>query len=494
MSQNETIEFACPNCNMDLKVPSHLAGVTGPCPHCHTSITAPTPIPAAPQAAPVAVAAPVSVPTDYQQPAQYPQAQPPAEPQPTPPQNIPQPIPSAEATPQPVQQQDAPLHRDASTAEAQTEQNKIPLSSSLQPTGQSNHGRRKIWPGIVFPALFLALAAVVVYLILDLMGILKFGKDTVEKAPPLETASSSSNHGPQINPTLISKPVSEPVLEDPTFEDPAITEPISDPIAPDPGPILHDPQDINKPGEVPDGLPDLATNDAPSLKEGNEAIKQRTAAVDEARQTLKRFLRARNFEEREPFLTKSSLKKEELIASCLGKPLPDTGEPTLRIIRERDKDRSLEAFFSVDFDQPDENRRKIVLIRMISYSESEPLLIHIDPFVDLFDERIKKFAKKPVEGTRTFHSLIEYSQFCFDEIPRQSTMATISFYPNQADSGSPLTKAYLSHESKAYKNLRNFAKAGDRVPSTLSVSWDTTTDPTRPFLEVIRLEDINWSL
>ena len=41
-NSDQRISFTCPECEAHLKVPAKLAGVTGPCPRCHGTITAPS--------------------------------------------------------------------------------------------------------------------------------------------------------------------------------------------------------------------------------------------------------------------------------------------------------------------------------------------------------------------------------------------------------------------------------------------------------------------
>lgn len=448
MSQNETIEFACPSCNQGLKVPAQLAGITGPCPHCQASISAPHPVPAA-QAA-------------FQgQPAQ--QLQPSGLPPERPPGAVPhnQPI-SSPAQPQP-QQRAAPVN--------------------MEPAQRQQAHKRKIWPTILFPGLFLVLAAAVVYLVLDLMGILNFR----EKTPTPDVGSPITKTSPIVSDAGV------PVIVDP------VEEPTHSPIPVEsvtPTPLEHDPQDIKKPGEVPTDLPDLASTEAdPTSDEGrNDSIKKRTAAINEARNILKRFLTARTYEERMPLITKSDRTPEELAASCLGKSFPKSTEPAVLTTREREADRSFEIFFSVAFDQADSDRSRIVLVRTITYSEDEAVKIHTDPFIDLFEESVGRFYDQKTEGTATFHSLVKYSAYTYDDIPKPSKMAEVSFYTSQAQTDSSIATAYLSKESKAFKQLAKLAKAGDRIPATVSVAWDTETDPKKPFLQVVRVEAINWAL
>ncbi len=42
MANDSTLTFACPACLIRLTVPSHLAGISGPCPSCRKQIQAPS--------------------------------------------------------------------------------------------------------------------------------------------------------------------------------------------------------------------------------------------------------------------------------------------------------------------------------------------------------------------------------------------------------------------------------------------------------------------
>lgn len=102
----QVIQFQCNACHATLTVPAHLAGVTGPCPHCGNQITSPT-VAAQPVAAPSFAAPPQPAPEQHSLPGQIPShihiPTPPApeQPAPTPWGQVPavQPIPGVPAMP-----------------------------------------------------------------------------------------------------------------------------------------------------------------------------------------------------------------------------------------------------------------------------------------------------------------------------------------------------------------------------------------------------------
>lgn len=498
MSQTDTIEFSCPGCNAGLRVPAHLAGVTGPCPHCQAMISAPHPTPVQqpfPAQTPVPQSQPGQPPQQYGgDTAQYqqtpPQQQALAQPQPQGP--VPGGIPDGrpEGTP--------PMKQDVSSA-AMPQPQVVPAERTR--THSARPVKRKVWPTVIFPAVFLLLAAACVYFILTLMGILKFGDNPLKESPAISEVEKENTEDPlEINPVKTSAGTQtgpDPQDDEPT-PSPAPPEPV--PAVPEPKigptPLEHDPQDVKKPGEVPADLPDI-TKKEDAVPEKNENFNRNVAAIAEAQDILKRFLSASSYEERKPFITQSVRSEEELAASCLSETFPKSSEPLPKTILSREKNRSFEVYFSVAFDEPDQESSRILYIRTISFSEDEPPKIHVDPFIDLFERTIVEFAKEPVKGTKTVHSLISYNAFCYDDhIPRSETMAKVTFYPNTSPGARhALASAYLSKTSKTFAELRQMGQGGKtHTPCTLTVAWDTEKDPKKPYLEVVRVDARNWKL
>ena len=173
MSQNDTITFTCPSCSTELQVPLSLAGVTGPCPQCQTSITAPHPTSAEPTPMPTG-----------SQPSATPQLQ-----------EICNDVDPAQAPQIGTSEETAaePSYKKTSAP---------PKPRTEEPTSSSeNHSvaKRKSWPGVIFPLLFLLLSAAVIYLILDLMGFFKSGEnapsENQNKIPTADANSTVENRG-----------------------------------------------------------------------------------------------------------------------------------------------------------------------------------------------------------------------------------------------------------------------------------------------------------
>lgn len=165
MLDNPVIKFSCPSCQIRLTVPVELGGVTGPCPRCSESITAPKP-----QVQERTTIAPVqALPAHQRQPQT--------------------------ATPEPF-----------SKPESQAE---IP---TYTPT-------RTSWVSALIPLSLLALTIGAIYSILSIMGVFGSPQQTF---PTREKSTSSGTSEPNVTPPRISPPVVKLPEEEVTIEDPEI--------------------------------------------------------------------------------------------------------------------------------------------------------------------------------------------------------------------------------------------------------------------------------
>lgn len=128
--------------------------------------------------------------------------------------------------------------------------------------------KRRIWPAIVFPVLFLALLGMAIYLTLDLMGIIKTPVVAPKEEPKMTPNATLSTPRPEKPPGISEQATAEPASGDnfPSFVEEAPTEDTEEPALPDPPaslpdesspPLNHDPRDIQKNGEVPAEIPEL---------------------------------------------------------------------------------------------------------------------------------------------------------------------------------------------------------------------------------------------
>ncbi len=91
---------------------------------------------------------------------------------------------------------------------------------------------------------------------------------------------------------------------------------------------------------------------------------------------------------------------------------------------------------------------------------------------------------QPFEGTRDLTLYATHSSYCFEDLPAAKTKATIRLFkdPSQPE----YAKAYLSLKSSLYQELIAASQPGEKRECSLSLRWNSTEDPARPYLELVR--------
>ena len=504
-----------------------MAGVNGPCPTCHNTIAAPHPQPVAkqPMATPTLITPPGGGSPPLQQ-KSAPQQNAPA------PQTSPaiapvqqgfnrtrpnsQPTQSYQSAQSPLQPGVIPASRPLGATPHQQR-----IESSVNPRefnaacdsglGRENNDvattpvrtkrrtKRRIWPAFVFPLLFIGLSVAVIYLILDMM---KVFEPVVQPEPELTPNESLISETLSTPPARV--PVEAPEVTPPLpVTDPSVGPTLPTEVTPDspeiPKELEHDKRDVNTPDEVPSELP-LAAKKKEKVDTELGALHQagveNTRFIVASEGILRQFLSAKTFEERLPFMTKSRRNPEELRSSALAGPLP-------RVIISRPETsfpppsgHVMDSYHSVAFDMPSEERKsRIITLRLVSYAENEPPRVQTDVFLDLYDGNAGKFAETPVEGLLMVHAVVKVSSFSFvDGIPDPASKATVSLLQNVTAASNIIAKAFIRAESDIFKKLRGLISGDSHAAVSLTLEWNTTEDPTKPYLEIVRLNALNWSI
>lgn len=444
MSKN-IIEFSCPSCQTELRVATELAGVKGPCPSCSNTITAPH----SPQQRPQEQQQ-TSTPSGFGQAMASAPIRATGGPIPSSRQQGSHPhrhIPNPSANPRPV-----------TSGKTQSQESPSVKAAVLAPI------KRRIWPVIVFPLLFIILLGIVIYLVMDLLKLpIKEPIDNTPLAP---------------NENLITSPTSPSASEPSPQEEPNRA-------------LDHD-----KLGEVPAGLPEVAQKNAKEIKREEILNKHRTF-ISQSSAILDRFLKAKSYEERRPYLTSSYRTEEQLLASGLNKPMPRKLFAELRQMRADPEVLTLETYFQVTLAAPEGaplHEHRSIFVRMVSFSEDEPPRVHTDPFIDIYDNLPTVFAQNPEASPLTLRTVVEVSTLCFDDsVPNQHKKGVITFLPNVQRVKNTLLKAYLGKETELFQRLKKQLEPGTQRPVTLTIQWNKTEDPKKPFIEVAHLDGIGWT-
>lgn len=308
------IEFQCPSCDVTLKVPVKFVNVTGPCPKCGATVTAPFASGSSKAARlagekpedEIAKLAKVEVPKEMAPPKEELEkldkeksvppkvtakkkvakdASPKKEPLPN--DAVPLKIPAKKKVARKVAavskdilaKKSPPLKvpakkkfaaKEAALKVPAKKKEAKPVSNEKQPDSvksildqpqvarsrnMHSNSSGQFWTKLVFAALFLTLALLAIYLILDLLGKLPSDQKAPTNAPKTTQITPSEPATPQ--------PASAPSLPPPPLDSIAVTEQqpeySEEPVFLAPtsqSPIEHDPVDIQKSGEIPSDLPD----------------------------------------------------------------------------------------------------------------------------------------------------------------------------------------------------------------------------------------------
>ncbi|MGJ8694745.1 MAG: hypothetical protein ACSHYF_00370 [Verrucomicrobiaceae bacterium] len=195
-------------------------------------------------------------------------------------------------------------------------------------------------------------------------------------------------------------------------------------------------------------------------------------------------------------MTKSERSQEELANGSLSKPLPKILFIRPEKIWQPAKARTRESYHSVVFrGENDDERNRIIFVRLISFSDEEAPRVQTDPFLDIYDNVPGQLAEKPFKGPKTVRTIIEATAYCFeDNIPNDGNKATVTFLPNVAKSSTPLGKAFVRSDSEIFQRIRTHLPPKFNGPVTLTLEWNFTEDPKQPFLEIALLNGLEWTL
>ncbi len=452
----ETLTFYCPDCNVRLTVPAAFAGVTGPCPSCRSSITAPpaekvAPAEPEPILAPEpelipeleSVPAPATIADSLPEPAA-------AAPVPT---SVPvEPVPPLEAAsegppasgprirPAPRQlpeRSSPPLEAKHSTEDNYLRPREQPFSSRGARPYRVLHA--------TFPAAFLALAAMVIYFLLYFFWPNGPGKKIRDTKAPLVVA-----------PRLIIKPEVTLTTADSQVESPPqSTQATEEPAA---SPAAHD-----------DVSPAVAAN---NLLEAFLYAKDAASRVDMV----------------EPATTEA-----ELAATLLGGTLPEVAQVFSDLPRHNPVEQRTDYPYRISFNV--DGKPNVDFALLIRQRGNQPPKVFLPAFLDLVGGRLAQFTREPNDrDPAVFHVILEPVNICAEtNIPNPDRKFTFRLLPSQF--GKETARVYASNGSRFRTMVDEPTypiRWGSRVRATVTIQWNRTEDPEKPFLEMIDINSPDW--
>lgn len=467
---NATLSFSCPACGVHLTVPASLAGVIGPCPTCRTQIQAPIP---APQAVLPPAAAPMH-PMDPQGHPAYPQLQQPTIPASMPPQAIPSPPASI---PQPRGQQVPPYQGSGSPAVLRPEPRQLPSRTAPveviakqmpEPVQVSDSKRPSAAPLPRHPHRSSPLARIAILLVFlfAAMGLV-YGVLTILRN---QTEQESRRQDP---PPSVEKPANAPEPSIPATATPSPAETVS--VKPEvlPTPAPEQPNLIEPPPPLPEGMPAKA----PAM---------------EALAVLEKFLSAKTFAERAAII-ETKLSESELASTCLAAPLPPTRNVVIDAQESNPVESVVDFFYNVDFELG-ENRLNPQTILVRSRGGGPPKVV-VEPFLDLFGGRLAAYASAPSEKGGNFQVIIYPIPSCSDpNIREREKKLTLKLLARE--NTKEIAQAYFSKSSKIGEMLVDGTydlSYGKPKACTVMLRWNTEENKDHPYLEASDIIALDWN-
>ena len=512
-----------------------MAGVSGPCPNCNSSITAPLPVAAALPATP-----PVA------------QLTPPAEIATLPPKRLPEHIPATtiRAT--------ARLIRQSTQADEPVDKPKIKCRGYILEASAPELSHESIRPSrprlfrFVVPSAFAAVASVVALAVLHLVGmvdlrnyqnsfktVIKEQKKPAApspnssvlvslpetKAKPAEPIAAASRAGmpktaepKTAESTTSAKPESDappassnPVTPDTQLGSPTVTvkktlaektpsktseppviastqakKPVQKTQARKVNPIMAN---IMEKGEFPElklspSAPKQKQKQSPSSKPEPPSVPKVGYLADE---NIEAFLATKTLDERLPYLLKGTTLPNEMQSTSLARPFKPVKSVRLLETRSGAENNMVEHLYMVKFEDPahDGNRLNL-LVLLVERIGKHPPLINADAFLDHYDNKLAEYALKSSSEAVTFHCIAEARTSDFaNELPAEIRQSLIRFTVKNHPYYPAKFNAYLSKNSP----LMSHVGSGKSFPYTtskyciLSFKWNTT-HPEHPYIEI----------
>jgi hypothetical protein len=225
--------------------------------------------------------------------------------------------------------------------------------------------------------------------------------------------------------------------------------------------------------------------DAPPISaDGANAIR--------AEETLNRFLTASSLDERLELID-PLLPAEQLQDTILSRPLPDVIGVTPETPSFDPIEKISNFPFRVSFQGGEGSISEYTIL--VRYRADLPPKIVIEPFLDLVGGRLARFAATPTSGAQTFRAVIEAMPRCFEEnIPSPDKKFTYKL--TACDVGRATARAYASRYSSLAEDLftpDSKIRWGKRVRATITLEWNTTEDPTQPYIELLEIKGLDWN-
>ncbi|MBR9760932.1 hypothetical protein GYB43_11510 [bacterium] len=187
-------------------------------------------------------------------------------------------------------------------------------------------------------------------------------------------------------------------------------------------------------------------------------------------------------------MTSSSHSAEELRQSILSGPFPESHPPQVESKLAFADSQTTESYYTISFRTPLAKDVNSLTIRVVTSASNSTPKVDTAFFLDLLQAPVTKLNQNFSPEPLTFQTISEASAYCFDDIPNSESMARLTFFRDMDAKANPLATAYLAQNSLLFQKLKKYDTPGARIPGTVTVKWNLTLDPSKPFLEVVDLQ------
>lgn len=215
---------------------------------------------------------------------------------------------------------------------------------------------------------------------------------------------------------------------------------------------------------------------------------EESSIANSPRASLKHFLAAKTLDDRRSFMTSSSHSAEELRQSILSGPFPESHPPQVESKLAFADSQTTESYYTISFRTPLAKDLNSLTIRVVTSASNSTPKVDTAFFLDLLQAPVTKLNQNFSPEPLTFQTISEASAYCFDDIPNSESMARLTFFRDMDAKANPLATAYLAQNSLLFQKLKKYDTPGARIPGTVTVKWNLTLDPSKPFLEVVDLQ------
>jgi hypothetical protein len=242
-----------------------------------------------------------------------------------------------------------------------------------------------------------------------------------------------------------------------------------------------------------DATPPVAPAPAPDAAAPAPAGAEEESPAVTANNLLDAFLAAKDAAARVGMVEPAAT-AEELQATLLKGPLPEVSQVFTDLPQHDAVEDVTDYPYRVTFVLP--NNKSVDYAMLVRQRGKQPPKVFLPAFLDLAGGRLFAFTKEPNDSEpTTFHVILEPISGCHeDTVPNPDRKFTFKLLASLL--GRETSRAYVSTGSRFRKMVEDPTSSlrwATRVRATVTLQWNRTEDPEKPYLELININSLNWN-